>query len=226
MANQVLVKTFIENTSIAPLVLELFELIVESPEEVEQIIDDSSAMVECIQTISGDTFFQRNICDELRAEISEVANFVSEAARQKDFLMSNKLTIPSNMLADPGAVSLESLAHLFEIGLCRYLTFVELYYAFIRKEYPEVLESIDKDRLKSLLTIISEIGDSEILQERRPDHLKESFEELVNVRFVSYEDTMRGAEVEANMAMEGASEEEIDAAVEVAMASDYVNSWE
>ena len=184
-----LISTMLENVSIATMIMELLESITDSTDEIEQIMDDSDALVDYIRSITRKTFFQ-GLPDALQTDLVEVANFIGESVREKTFISSNRLSVPDDMLARPSTVTTDSVAKLFEIALIRYLNFTCMFFSDIYENHSEELEGLSEDKKDEIREILDEITSFELFTEKVRDYAKINFEEYINVHFVSYEESL------------------------------------
>lgn len=191
-----LVETMLENVTIATLVMEALESTVESPDEIEQIIDDADAMIDFIKNITRKTFFQ-GLPSLLQTELSEVANFLAESVREKEYLASNRLTVPENMIIDPKLVTIESVAKIFEIALCRYLTFICVFFTNVVQDHADEYNELPDERKEEVQQILLEVSEFNTFRDHDEEYLKISFEDYAKVHFVSFEDDLDAAEKEA-----------------------------
>lgn len=191
-----LVKTMKENIIMGNMLMDTLEETINNPDEIEQIIDDADATIEFIKNIARKTFFQK-LPTAMQTELTEVINFLAEAVREKEYIASNRLTVPENMIIDPERITVESVAKIFEIALCRYLTFAGILYTDVVKNHAEEFEKLDEDQKEAIQDVIANMANFEPLMERNRDYMKISFEEYASVHFVSYEDDLASAEEEA-----------------------------
>ena len=191
-----IVETMLENLSISTLVMEALESTVDSPDEIEQIMDDADAMIDFIKNISRRTFFQA-LPLTLQSDLTEVINFLSESVREKEYLSSNRLTVPENMIVSPALVTTESVAKMFEIALCRYLIFTSIFFSHVAENHKEDYDELPSERREDIRNILLEIADFEPFIKNQEEYAKISFEEYANVHFTSYEDDLENAEREA-----------------------------
>lgn len=187
MAKKHYMQILLETCSMVEMVVESLEYVVNSPNDILSTIEGDSGIIDCIKHSGTKAFFQ-NIPTDLQTEVIEAVGFVLESAKEAKYLKYGRKLEIEGMLGSPKRITLASVREMYEIGLTKFLFFIQIYFSQIFQINKEEIEGLSDKEKNTIAEALETIKDCDLLKQKQEEYSKVTMESYLNIKFCTAED--------------------------------------